>query len=384
VTSIALSAFIAGRAFFMLNSREMRMSFKITVENDKYHVRRELEDGSLGKSLGSFNSDEDAKAAILFAEGDNSDRLNSIKPDTPTKGLSLSEIRESLWDKFKQSFVHDYYSMWLQDVYPAEEDKYIIVSWHKKTFKIGFEGDPEGDVTFEEIQNWVEVKYRATYEPVEKTKEDAIKAIKSIGKDRIKGYAVVWGNTEKQDLSGEHFSKTDTKELLNVYKAVGKIPWLFEHTADGVLKSTVVALIDKMEEDEIGIWYEAKIHQHEVYRKFVEPLVSAKSLYSSSGTFPLAKSVKTDGTITRWPICEVSGTVTPMDHHQLEDGRIEQYRKSIEELENYVKFINSEFIENEKGSEEDRQDNGAADIKIVKRKQLELANELLELELANQ
>ncbi len=144
--------------------------------------------------------------------------------------------------------------------------------------------------------------------------------VKSLGANRIGGFAVVWGNEGKKDIDRQWFTK-NTQSYLDIFKAIGKLPWLFDHAADGKIKSTVVGEIDKMEiVDDIGIWFEAKILEHEIYKNYISKLVNAKALYSSSGALPYSVKVAKSGEITSWAISEVSGTHHPADHHQVLEG----------------------------------------------------------------
>lgn len=155
-------------------------------------------------------------------------------------------------------------------------------------------------------------------------------AVKSLGDEHIEGYACLWSNGDAKDLDGDYFHKEDTKDLLLAFKALGKLPWLFEHGADPKTKGVPIALIEEMEPDEIGLHYKAKIEQHELYRKYVERLVKEGKLYSSSGAYPRTAKGYKNGKIAEWVIAEVSGTVAPIDYRQLELGEIETITKHFD------------------------------------------------------
>ncbi len=382
------------------------MPWKVFKVNNEFCVHKLTSDGKKGEKVACHSAESDAhdqlgalyasesqknlaEESSLISITKNEETLMSQNNGIPitghtsiytypqqngvVKGMSLAQIGDLLWSSFKSQF-DDYYNMWFHDIY--DEDGYVIISWHKKLFKATFTRDDNG-ATFSEIQDWEEVKRKTEYVPAKDTAtndespleemDDIVKAhgiIKSIDENTFQGYAVIWGNEHKKDLRGEWFDKEKTKELLNVQKTIGAIPWFLEHTTDNVLKSTVIAAIDEMGEDEIGVWYKAKVKQHEIYKKFVQPLIAAKSLMSSSGTFPYAKEVdKETGMLKRWPIAEVSGTVSPMDHHQLEEGKIEEYKKAIGQIsqdksEEITKFLSSTNEEAE-GGEEPRQNHDA-------------------------
>ena len=151
-------------------------------------------------------------------------------------------------------------------------------------------------------------------------KEQTVRAhyIKNIGNNRIGAYGVLWGGDEKRDLHDEFFTK-NTTDLTAIFDVMGKIPMLHDHGQDDkTMKSTAYAAIDMMEPDDVGLWIEAQILQHEMYLQYIQPLVKQKKLFFSSGTLPAAKRVTKSGEITRWPIVEMTSTTTPAEYRMLD------------------------------------------------------------------
>ena len=159
-------------------------------------------------------------------------------------------------------------------------------------------------------------------------------AVKMLGAHRVGGYAVLWGNDGAIDLDGEWFDP-DTEELTSIYKAVGKLPYLYNHATDKTLKSAVVGVVDVMEADEIGLWYEAQLDLSNQYRDVIRTLVSQGVLGTSSGALPGGAKVEKSGRIARWPVVEVSATPTPADPRQME--------KPIAEIKSAFQAIGVEF-----------------------------------------
>lgn len=138
-------------------------------------------------------------------------------------------------------------------------------------------------------------------------------AIKSLGRGRVGNYLCVWGDPSRKDLSGEFFTP-DTGELTAVFDAVGAIPAIYHHAMDAALKSAVVGIVDRMTKDENGLWVEAQIREHELYKRMISPLIEQQKLGWSSGTLPGARQVnKATGQIVRWPIVEASMTPSPCE-----------------------------------------------------------------------
>jgi Caudovirus prohead serine protease len=138
-------------------------------------------------------------------------------------------------------------------------------------------------------------------------------AIKAAPNGRLRHYAVSWGSPAEADLYNEHFTKK-TEEMDVIFKAIGKLPLLYHHAMDGVLKTSVVGVVDQMGVDEVGLWVESQLDMANRYSAAINQMVAAKKLGTSTGTLPMGRRVnKATGEITRWPIVEVSLTPTPAE-----------------------------------------------------------------------
>lgn len=146
--------------------------------------------------------------------------------------------------------------------------------------------------------------------------KDATWAVKALGANRIGGYAVLWGDHHRRDLTREYFTP-ETADMTSIFAQLGRLPNLYAHGSDGTMKSSLVGVIDTMIPDEIGVWYEAQLQRSSAYRDAVMRLIQQGLLGSSSGTLPAAREVSPDGRITRWPIVEVSLTPAPAEYRML-------------------------------------------------------------------
>ena len=151
--------------------------------------------------------------------------------------------------------------------------------------------------------------------------EDEFTAIKSLSDKRVGGYAVLWGNAEAKDLTGEYFT-SDTEELTTIFEAVGKLPFIYHHTLNETLKSRVIGLVDTMKLDSVGLWYEAELKLSDEYDQAVAKLIKEGRLKTSTQTFGVARKATDDGHITRWPIVEISATPTPAEPRMLAIGEV--------------------------------------------------------------
>lgn len=168
--------------------------------------------------------------------------------------------------------------------------------------------------TIEELVAW------ANYEEADGSDEadaagskSAARLVKSLGGDRIGGYAALWGDASKRDLMDEWFSP-DTAEMTAIFDATKRLPLLYQHAADGTMKTTVVGLVDKLQPDGVGLWYEAQLTMAGQYRQAIDELIEQGALGTSSGTLPAARRVdRRSGKILRWPVVEASLTPVPAE-----------------------------------------------------------------------
>ena len=136
--------------------------------------------------------------------------------------------------------------------------------------------------------------------------------IKSLGSGRAGGYCVRWGSPNDRDLVGEYFTK-ETRELDSIWKVVKRLPYLYHHSLTSEIGATPIGVVDKLQIDDLGVFYEAELEKSNRYHAVVERLIREGKLGTSSQTFGVAKEVAADGRITRWPLVELSATTSPAE-----------------------------------------------------------------------
>ena len=141
---------------------------------------------------------------------------------------------------------------------------------------------------------------------------DYYTTIKSIGKDRLGSYAILWGSESVKDLTGEYFDP-NTEELTAIFDGIGRLPMLYQHSLDNVMKSRIVGIVDTLIKDDVGLWYEAQQKMSDEYDDMIKKLILAGKLKTSTQTFPVARRVNLKGYIERWPIVEITATPTPAE-----------------------------------------------------------------------
>lgn len=164
-----------------------------------------------------------------------------------------------------------------------------------------------------------------------------MKAVKMLGGNRLGGYAVLWGNDTERDLDGEYFD-AETAEMTSIFKAVGRLPYLYNHASDQTVKSSVVGVVDVLEADDLGLWYEAQLDVANQYVGAIRGLVGRKALGTRSGTLPNARKVEKSGRIARWPIVELSATPTPADPRQRTERPLVEVKSAFQAIGLDVRF----------------------------------------------
>ena len=227
---------------------------------------------------------------------------------------------------------------WVEEVYPD----YLIAHGDDGGFwRVPYTRTDEV-VTIAPRDEW----QRVEQEYVPKAVND-LTAVKSLGKNRVGSYLVLWGDEARKDLSGEFFTP-QTKGLLQIFKAVGRVPTFYQHGKDAKTDLTVVGAYDVMEPDDVGLWAESQLDLAGKYREAIMALVSKKALGQSSQTLASARKVAPNGEIQQWVIAEGSLTPTPCEFRMMD--------RPVAELKAAYKSIGVEFPEDtpSDGAEEAR------------------------------
>jgi hypothetical protein len=261
------------------------------------------------------------------------------------KAMSLDDQLRQVRDAFyaarpqRPALAETPAEMWVEEVYPD----YLIVNGGPSGsgfWRVPYTRDDDG-VTIADRDAWQQVEQ----EYVPKALND-LTAVKSLGKNRIGGYLVLWGDDKRKDLSGEWFTP-QTEGLLSVFKAVGKVPLLYHHGRDAKVGLDVVGAYDVMQPDEVGLWTEAQLDLAGQYRAAVLALAGKQALGQSSQTLFSARKVAPTGEIRRWVIVEGSLTPTPCEPRMIE--------RPVSEIKAAYKSIGVEFPETPSdGAEEAR------------------------------
>lgn len=142
-------------------------------------------------------------------------------------------------------------------------------------------------------------------------------AVKSIGADEIRGYAVLWGNPKITDVEAEYFTPETNFWDSHLKSAGYKMPLTWDHGQDAAMNADVrIGTITETGDDEIGRWYIARLDRAHRYRKAVDKLISAGKLGTSSDSAPqYVERVKTGKAtwLKTWPLFAAALTTTPAE-----------------------------------------------------------------------
>jgi len=162
---------------------------------------------------------------------------------------------------------------------------------------------------------------------------NALKAIDRTDDElRVGNYMVLFGGS---DLVGEFFTKSTQFE--SSYTDLGLLYEDFEHGLDvdgvGNDKNNVIGTVDwkSAKIDDTGIFVERILNRRAEYVKYMEMLLDAGVLGTSSEAIPGLTRRKSSGEITNWPLMRDSLTVTPMEPRMV-SSNILQAAKSLREV----------------------------------------------------
>lgn len=151
-------------------------------------------------------------------------------------------------------------------------------------------------------------------------------AVKSIGTDEIRGYAMLWGGAHLTDVEAEYFTKSTDFWDSTLGKSPRPLTW--DHAQDKNFKaSPVVGEIVEFGDDDLGRWYVAKLDRSHRYRKAIDELIKAGILGTSSDSAPqYVERVKTGKStwLKTWPFFAAALTDTPAEPRMI--GSIEHWK----------------------------------------------------------
>lgn len=141
----------------------------------------------------------------------------------------------------------------------------------------------------------------------------------------VAGYGVVYGG---RDLDGDQFT-AETK-----YGAMADLPVFYDHAQQAVKAlDNEIGRVVSVKADDKGIWFETELDKaHEYYDEIVALVGRGVVGLSTGATSHLVRRNEAK-TITRWPIAELSLTVTPAEPRTLGVTQIKATSGNLETAE---------------------------------------------------
>jgi len=187
-------------------------------------------------------------------------------------------------------------------------------------------------------------------EPSEyETDTNALKAISSTDDElRVGNYIVLFGGRDLEGVKpgsteiawrnrdgsrGEYFTKST--DLESAYTATGRVHLDYEHgngkqvdAPDAPGRDDVLGYVDWSTKrvDDKGVWVERAINRHNDYARWIEMLVDAGIVGTSSEAVEDGVQKADDGSIIRWPLRRDSLTITPMEWRNKTENVVQAFK----------------------------------------------------------
>jgi hypothetical protein len=296
------------------------MPYQIRKAGDNFEVVEK----DTQKVVGTHRTEEEAKAqlAALYAELKDA-KSKDVEPTTPAVkvGAMISAA-----NKAKLKAAHDAIRELMPECCEGEEKEEVE--------SIDTAGDKSAEI------NLIVKRQGKNFDPIEKPilplfnyvaklhlpyddeyLRDMV-AVKSVARDTIRGYTMLWGNPDLTDVETEFFSpKTDfwDEQLKGITR-----PLTYDHAQDpSTKKDPVIGTIEAFGDDEIGRWFVAQLDRNHKYRKAIDGLISQRAQGASSDSasqYVIRKSAGKAVWLAQWPWFASALTPTPAEPRMLDVG----------------------------------------------------------------
>jgi HK97 family phage major capsid protein len=262
------------------------------------------------------------------------------------KAISLGDQMDAVRRGFRQAYplgsaeLVSSNDTWVAEIYDdhvivEQGGEYYTVSYSKQDDEFFFAPRDQWAAVEREVA-WVAKSIQA------QVLESGRNPIKSLAKTdselRVGNYMILFGDEKHKDLEGEWF--TPETEVESDYTRTGTLYEDFEHglgkAIDGVGpdQEDILGRVDwaTMKADNLGIWVERVLNRRNKYVQFLEPLIDAGLMGSSSQAVPGKIEKKSNGEIVKWPLRRDSMTVMPAEPRMMTEnvvGALKSLAKSL-------------------------------------------------------
>lgn len=176
-------------------------------------------------------------------------------------------------------------------------------------------------------------------------------AVKSTGKDTIKGYIALWGNPALTDIEHEYFTKsTDFWDSVLSFPR----PLTWNHGQDRtVIKSLdTIGQIQSFSDDDIGRFYEATLDRSHKYRKAIDALISQGIIGTSSDSamqYVIREKTGKATWLKQWPLFAGALTDVPCEPRMMGSVDFKHLGVDVETLVKHAEAARQALREDDRG-----------------------------------
>jgi len=211
-------------------------------------------------------------------------------------------------------------------------DAYVIVQSQGAYWKVGYSDDGEV-VTFAPQDKWRKVEQQTRWTPA----KNALKAVSRTDDElRVGNYIVLFGGRDLEGIASENKNQdgslgeffTAETDLESAYTKAGMLYVDWEHGRgkeldgkDAPGEDDVLGVVDwsTAKADTRGVWVERSLKRRSQYVKFLEELIDAGLIGTSSQAVPDGIRKGKGGQIARWPLKRDTLTVQPMEPRMMKE-----------------------------------------------------------------
>lgn len=155
-------------------------------------------------------------------------------------------------------------------------------------------------------------------------------AVKSVARDTIRGYSMLWGSPDLVDVERDFFTRQSDFWDAQMGKSARPLTW--DHAQDPATKSApVIGEIAEFGDDDLGRWYVGQLSRAHQYRKAIDKLISRRDVGTSSDSAPqyVVREPAKSGAfwLKQWPWFASALTPTPAEPRMFDAGSV--YWKSL-------------------------------------------------------
>lgn len=267
-------------------------------------------------------------------------QMGALYASEGKKAISLDQQQEDVYQAWRDQFpgddavIESYPGGYVRETYPD----HAIVNTEGSFWHIPYTRNAEGEIIFADRSEWQEVEEKREWMA---KAGNALKAVSKTDNElRVGNYLVVFGgrdlegvandNTNPDGTSGEFFTKSTVFD--SPYTSTGRLLIDWEHGQGKIVDGTgapgpddVFGFVDwkTAQIDEAGVWVERVLNRRSKYMQWLETLIDAGLIGSSSGAIGEQVEKKATGEIVKWPLRRDTFTVAPMEPRMMTENVIQ-------------------------------------------------------------